>query len=209
MCVALVIEQSTHLTYGRGVDVVEDTLDTGSSSELRNQILVLSEPSVNAVLELVGEAQNDFGDVPPGARGVLLSNVVQLLPLHGSQLIKVSSQLGQDLLDVLQEHARALLDEVASTQLVSNIPVGRVSLKVIVLTVASSLDGLLLVDVRLRPVNNPDVPELQVRDVCRFTGEDSTTLALRYADGADSFKRSFAGMNRRDSYFGATFSAKF
>lgn len=42
-----------------------------------------------------------------------------------------------------------------------------------------------------------------------LTGEDSAPLVLRYADGADSFKRSFVGMNRRDTYFGATFTAKF
>ncbi|QFU75726.1 TonB-dependent receptor [Halioglobus maricola] len=42
-----------------------------------------------------------------------------------------------------------------------------------------------------------------------LTGEDSTPLALRYADGADSFKRSFVGMSRRDTYFGATFTAAF
>ncbi len=42
-----------------------------------------------------------------------------------------------------------------------------------------------------------------------LTGEDSTPLALRYADGADSFKRSFVGMSRRDTYFGATFTASF
>jgi iron complex outermembrane recepter protein len=42
-----------------------------------------------------------------------------------------------------------------------------------------------------------------------LTGEDSTPLALRYADGADSFKRNFVGMSRRDTYFGATFSASF
>ena len=42
-----------------------------------------------------------------------------------------------------------------------------------------------------------------------LTGEDSPSLVLRYADGADSFKRNFVGMSRRDTYFGATFTAKF
>ena len=42
-----------------------------------------------------------------------------------------------------------------------------------------------------------------------LTGEDSPVLALRYADGADSFKRSFVGMNRRDTYWGATLTASF
>ncbi len=42
-----------------------------------------------------------------------------------------------------------------------------------------------------------------------LTGEDTPTLALRYADGNDSFKRSFVGMSRRDTYFGATFTAHF
>ncbi len=40
-------------------------------------------------------------------------------------------------------------------------------------------------------------------------GEDSSPLVLRYADGADSFKRSFVGTLRRDTYFGVNASAKF
>ncbi len=42
-----------------------------------------------------------------------------------------------------------------------------------------------------------------------LTGEDSSPLVLRYADGADSFKRSFVGTARRDTYFGLTASARF
>ncbi len=42
-----------------------------------------------------------------------------------------------------------------------------------------------------------------------LTGEDSPTAMLRYADANDSFKRSFVGMSRRDTYFGATFTAHF
>lgn len=42
-----------------------------------------------------------------------------------------------------------------------------------------------------------------------LTGEDSTPLVLRYADGNDSFKRSFAGSLRRDTYWGITASARF
>ncbi|MDJ0709251.1 MAG: TonB-dependent receptor plug domain-containing protein [Woeseiaceae bacterium] len=42
-----------------------------------------------------------------------------------------------------------------------------------------------------------------------LTGEDSTTLALRYADGADSFKRSFVIMPRRDTYWGLTANVNF
>ena len=42
-----------------------------------------------------------------------------------------------------------------------------------------------------------------------LTGEDSTPLVLRYADGNDSFKRSFVGTLRRDTYYGLTASARF
>lgn len=42
-----------------------------------------------------------------------------------------------------------------------------------------------------------------------LTGEDSPTMVLRYADGNDSFKRNFVGMSRRDTYYGATFTARF
>ncbi len=42
-----------------------------------------------------------------------------------------------------------------------------------------------------------------------LTGEDSTPLVLRYADGADSFKRNFVGTARRDTYWGVTASARF
>lgn len=42
-----------------------------------------------------------------------------------------------------------------------------------------------------------------------LTGEDSTPLVLRYADGGDSFKRSFVGTQRRDTYWGLTASARF
>ena len=42
-----------------------------------------------------------------------------------------------------------------------------------------------------------------------LTGEDSTPLVLRYADGNDSFKRSFVGTLRRDTYWGLTASARF
>lgn len=42
-----------------------------------------------------------------------------------------------------------------------------------------------------------------------LTGEDSTPLVLRYADGADSFKRSFVGTMRRDTYYGVIASAQF
>jgi outer membrane receptor protein involved in Fe transport len=40
-------------------------------------------------------------------------------------------------------------------------------------------------------------------------GEDSSVLALRYADGGDSFKRNFVIMPRRDAYWGLTASANF
>ncbi len=39
--------------------------------------------------------------------------------------------------------------------------------------------------------------------------EDSTPLVLRYADGADSFKRSFVGTLRRGTHFGARVDVKF
>ncbi|MGI9237382.1 MAG: TonB-dependent receptor [Woeseiaceae bacterium] len=42
-----------------------------------------------------------------------------------------------------------------------------------------------------------------------LTGEDSTPLVLRYADGNDSFKRNFVGTQRRDTYWGLTASATF
>jgi len=42
-----------------------------------------------------------------------------------------------------------------------------------------------------------------------LTGEDSTPLVLRYADGSDSFKRSFVGTQRRDTYWGLTASVRF
>lgn len=42
-----------------------------------------------------------------------------------------------------------------------------------------------------------------------ITGEDSTPLVLRYADAANSFRRSFAGTGRRDTYFGVTATVKF
>ena len=42
-----------------------------------------------------------------------------------------------------------------------------------------------------------------------LTGEDSTPLVLRYADGNDSFKRNFVGTQRRDTYWGLTASANF
>ncbi|MGI9234974.1 MAG: TonB-dependent receptor [Woeseiaceae bacterium] len=42
-----------------------------------------------------------------------------------------------------------------------------------------------------------------------ITGEDSTPLVLRYADGNDSFKRNFVGTQRRDTYWGLTASATF
>lgn len=40
-------------------------------------------------------------------------------------------------------------------------------------------------------------------------GEDSSPLVLRYADGAESFRRSFVGTLRRDTYFGVNANAKF
>ncbi|MEM7610724.1 MAG: TonB-dependent receptor [Pseudomonadota bacterium] len=40
-------------------------------------------------------------------------------------------------------------------------------------------------------------------------GEDSSPLVLRYADGADSFKRSFVGTARRDTHWGINFNARF
>lgn len=42
-----------------------------------------------------------------------------------------------------------------------------------------------------------------------LTGEDSVPNILRYADGADDFKRSFAASQRRDTYYGLTVTAKF
>ena len=42
-----------------------------------------------------------------------------------------------------------------------------------------------------------------------LTGEDSTPLVLRYADGNDSFKRNFVGTQRRDTYWGLTATARF
>ena len=42
-----------------------------------------------------------------------------------------------------------------------------------------------------------------------LTGEDSSPLVLRYADGGDSFKRNFVGALRRDTYWGLTASARF
>ena len=42
-----------------------------------------------------------------------------------------------------------------------------------------------------------------------LTGEDSTPLVLRYADAAGSFRRSFVGTQRRDTYFGVTATARF
>jgi outer membrane receptor protein involved in Fe transport len=42
-----------------------------------------------------------------------------------------------------------------------------------------------------------------------LTGEDSTTLALRYADGGDNFYRNFVIMPRRDTYWGLTANVNF
>ncbi len=42
-----------------------------------------------------------------------------------------------------------------------------------------------------------------------LTDEDSTPLVLRYADGADSFKRSFVGTLRRETHYGVTVSVNF
>ncbi len=42
-----------------------------------------------------------------------------------------------------------------------------------------------------------------------LTGEDSSPLVLRYADAANSFRRSFVGNLRRDTYYGVTFTATF
>ena len=42
-----------------------------------------------------------------------------------------------------------------------------------------------------------------------LTDEDSTPLVLRYADGADSFKRSFVGTLRREAHYGVTVSVGF
>ena len=42
-----------------------------------------------------------------------------------------------------------------------------------------------------------------------LTGEDSTPLVLRYADGNDSFKRSFVGTQRRDTHVGLTAAINF
>ncbi|MEO1034105.1 MAG: TonB-dependent receptor [Pseudomonadota bacterium] len=42
-----------------------------------------------------------------------------------------------------------------------------------------------------------------------LTGEDSTPLVLRYADGAESFRRSFVGTLRRDTYYGVTATVRF
>lgn len=42
-----------------------------------------------------------------------------------------------------------------------------------------------------------------------LTGEDSTPLVLRYADGAGSFRRSFVGTQRRDTHYGITATARF
>ena len=40
-------------------------------------------------------------------------------------------------------------------------------------------------------------------------GEDSSPLGLRYADGGDSFKRSFVGTTRRDTHWGVTATVSF
>lgn len=40
-------------------------------------------------------------------------------------------------------------------------------------------------------------------------GEDSSPLGLRYADGGDSFKRSFVGTTRRDTHWGITATVNF
>ncbi len=40
-------------------------------------------------------------------------------------------------------------------------------------------------------------------------GEDSSPLGLRYADGGDSFKRSFVGTTRRDTHWGVTATVNF
>lgn len=42
-----------------------------------------------------------------------------------------------------------------------------------------------------------------------LNSEDSTPLVLRYADGNDSFKRSFVGTQRRDTYYGISLTANF
>lgn len=42
-----------------------------------------------------------------------------------------------------------------------------------------------------------------------ITDEDSTPLVLRYADGADSFKRSFVGTLRREPHYGLTIDVGF
>lgn len=42
-----------------------------------------------------------------------------------------------------------------------------------------------------------------------LTDEDSTPLVLRYADGADSFRRSFVGTVRREAHYGVTVSVNF
>ena len=42
-----------------------------------------------------------------------------------------------------------------------------------------------------------------------LTDEDATPLVLRYADGADSFKRSFVGTLRRETHYGVTVSVGF
>ncbi|MEM1437927.1 MAG: TonB-dependent receptor [Pseudomonadota bacterium] len=40
-------------------------------------------------------------------------------------------------------------------------------------------------------------------------GEDSSPLVLRYADGGDTFRRSFVGTARRDAHWGLNFNARF
>ncbi|MEM7283458.1 MAG: TonB-dependent receptor, partial [Pseudomonadota bacterium] len=42
-----------------------------------------------------------------------------------------------------------------------------------------------------------------------LTGEESSPVVLRYADGAGSFRRSFVGSARRDTYVGVTASVRF
>ena len=42
-----------------------------------------------------------------------------------------------------------------------------------------------------------------------LTGEDAVPFILRFADAGDSLKRNFVATTRRDTYFGATFTARF
>ena len=63
-----------------------------------------------------------------------------------------------------------------------------------------------VVNARLGFANDNFVISLWGKNI---NGEDSTPLVLRYADGNDSFKRSFVGTQRRDTHWGITATANF